>query len=671
MGGRQAQAQRVVRAVGPLVICVWVVGAMMSIFVADRRLVALGREDLRDGTALIYLVAIVSASAVGTVLVRHHPANPAGWCFGALGISMALSGVLDSYALVGAVADPGALSFASAVAVVGDASFIPWLVLVSLALHLTPTGRPLSRRWGWAAAGTVLSGLVWWVVKCLSVSPLDPPYADVVNPMAVAAWSGPVEAVRGVSGALTGLGVLLAGLSLIVRFLRAEGIERRQLHWLALAVIPLPLFVGLSFLGAATQRPLLVVVSTSGFVALIPIAAGLAIGRYHLYGVDRLLSRAATYTLLTAAVLVLYLGGVVVIDRALRGLTTSDRSTASALVAALAVAAATPLRGRLQDAVDRRFSRRRYAALAVVRAHTQDRAPGTALESVVQRAVGDASLRIDYWVAPRGCWVTAEGLDPPSDGRATVVLVVRHGQPIARISFDDQVCDSELVRAVAAEGLTLLENTGLRAALELELVEVQASRSRIAQAQLEERRRIERDLHDGAQQRLLALAMQLQAALVNGDRERLKEAAEIGVGEARATVRELRDLANGLHSDTLTEGGLAAALDALVIRVPGAVDLHVGEQRYSPAIEGTAWFIVCEALTNAMKHAPGASVQVSIDREGDFLVVEVNDDGPGVADPEGSGLRGLADRAAASGGRATVLSDTTGTRVRAELPCVS
>lgn len=670
MGGRQAQAQRVVRSVGPLVIGVWVIIAMMAIFFADRRLVALGRDELRDGTALIYLVAIVSASAVGMVLVRHHPANPAGWCFGALGISMALSGVLDSYALVGAVADPGALPFASAVAVVGDASFIPWLVLVSLALHLTPTGRPLSRWWGWAAAATVLSGLVWWMVKCLSVSPLDPPFTDVVNPMAVAAWSGPVEAVRGVSGALTGLGVLLAGLSLIVRFLRAEGIERRQVHWLALAVIPLPLFVGLSFLGAATQRPLLVVLSTSGYVALIPITAGLAIGRYHLYGVDRLLSRAATYTLLTAAVLVLYLAGVVVIDRALRGLTSSDRSTASALVAALAVVVAAPLRGRLQDAVDRRFSRRRHAALAVVRAHTQDRAPGTTVESVLQRALGDASLGIAYWVAPRGCWVTAEGLDPPSDGRATVV-VVRHGQPIARVSFNDRVCDPELVRAVAAEGLALLENTGLRAALELELVEVQASRSRIAQAQLEERRRIERDLHDGAQQRLLALAMQLQAALVNGDRERLKEAAEIGVDEARATVRELRDLANGLHSDTLTEGGLAAAVDALAIRVPGAVDLCVGEQRYSPAIEGTAWFIVCEAVTNAMKHAPGASVQVNIDREGDFLVVEVNDDGPGVADPEGSGLRGLADRAAASGGRATVLSDTSGTRVRAELPCVS
>ena len=670
MGRRQARAQRVVRAVVPPAIGVVVVCALLAVLVADRRLVALGREDLRDATALIYLVAVVSASAVGMVLVRNLPGNPAGWCFGALGISMALSGVLDSYALVGAVADPGSLPFARAIAVLGDASFIPWLVLVSLALHLTPTGRPLSLWWGRAAVGTALTALLWWIAKCLSAVPLDPPFTDVINPMAATAWAGPVEAVRGVSGGLTGLGVLIAGLSLIVRFLRAEGIERRQLRWLALAVIPLPLFVGLSFLGSATQRPVLVILSTSGFVALIPIAAGLAIGRYHLYGVDRLLSRTATYTLLTAGVLLVYLGGVVVIDLALRGLTSSGRSTASALVAALAVALAAPLRMRLQDAVDRRFSRRQYTALAVVRAHAQDRPPGTTLESVLQRALGDSSLEIDYWVGPRCRWVTADGLDPTTDGRNTFV-VVRNDQPIARVAFDDQACEPELVRTVAQEGLALLENTGLRAALELELVEVQASRTRIAEAQLQERRRIERDLHDGAQQRLLALAMHLQAALVNGDPERLREAAEIGVGETRATVRELRDLANGLHSTTLTEGGLAAAVDALASRVPGAFELRVGEQRYSPAIEGTAWYIVCEAVTNAMKHAPGSSLEVDIDQVGHYLVVQVIDDGPGVADPDGSGLRGLADRAAAAGGRVTVLSDTSGTRVRAELPCVS
>jgi hypothetical protein len=126
MGQNQARAQRVAGAAVPPAIGVGVICAVIAVLVADRRLVALGREDLRDATTLIYLVAVVSASAVGMVLVRNLSANPAGWCFGALGFSMALSGVLDSYALVDAVADLGSLPFARAVAVLGDASFIPW-----------------------------------------------------------------------------------------------------------------------------------------------------------------------------------------------------------------------------------------------------------------------------------------------------------------------------------------------------------------------------------------------------------------------------------------------------------------------------------------------------------------------------------------------------------------
>ena len=248
----------------------------------DRRLVALGRADLRDPGALIYVVAIVSATVVGSILVARQPENPAGWCFAGLGASMTLSGALDSYALIGAVADPGSLPYADVAAVLGDASFIPWLVLVALALHLTPTGRWLTPRWGRAALGTVVAAVVWWVAKCLSGTPLDPPFTEVSNPLAVRQLAAAILGVRGVAGLLTGLGLLVAGASLLVRFRRARGTERRQLRWLALVVIPLPVFVGLSFVGASTGRPLLVIVSTSGFVALIPIAAGFAIGRYHL-----------------------------------------------------------------------------------------------------------------------------------------------------------------------------------------------------------------------------------------------------------------------------------------------------------------------------------------------------------------------------------------------------
>lgn len=644
--------------------------ALVGLVVADRRLAQLGRDDLRDASNLIYLVAIVSAAAVGTVLLLRRPRNPAGWCFAGLGISMSFSGILDGYAAVGAVADPGSLPGADVAAVLGDASFIPWLVLVSLALHLTPTGRPVSAAWGRVAAGTVLAAAAWWAAKLLSDSTLDQPFDAVHNPMAVPQWAGAVEAVRGVAGALTGLGLLAAGLSLLVRFRGSRGIERRQLHWLALAVIPLPLFVGLSFYGASTERPLLVIVSTMGYVAVIPIAAGLAIGQYHLYDVDRVLSRTTTYVLLSGGVLTVYVGGVVVIDRTLRGLSAGDRSTVSAAVAALAVACAAPMRSRLQNAVDRRFSRRRFSALAVVRSHAREPQAGATVDTVLRQALGDPSVTVAYWIADRGQWVTADG-EPPADVERTHVELTRHGQPVARVGFDPDQCDPELARTVSTEALPALETTGLRAALALELLEVQDSRARIVQAQLGERQRIERDLHDGAQQRLLAMAMELQAALVNGDPTRLRQAAHVGVDQAQATVRELRELANGLHPAALTDGGLAAALEDLAGRVAGPLDLHVDETRYPRAVEGTAWFIVCEAVANAMKHAAGARVRVDVTPVGACVLVRVSDDGPGTADPDGGGLRGLADRAAAVGGRLTVRSSDRGTVVEAELPCAS
>lgn len=646
-----------------------------ALVVADRRLVALGREDLRDPASLIYLVAIVSATAVGSILVDRHPSNAAGWCFLGLGASMTLSAGLDAYALVGAVADPESLPYADVAAVLGDASFIPWLVLVALALHLTPTGRCLTPRWGAAARATVLAGLVWWVAKCWSATQLDPPFADVSNPMAASQWSGVVEGVRGGAGLLTGAGLLIAGCSLLVRFRRARDAERRQLRWLTLAVIPLPVFVVVSFVGASSGRPLLVIVSTSGVVALIPIAAGFAIGRYQLYDVDRLLSRAATYTLLTVGVLVAYVAGVLVINALLQGWTASDRATVSALVAAVAVALASPVRDRLQDVVDRTFSRRRYAALVVVRAHVRQGDPEATDESVLRQALADRSLTVAYWVAARNLWVTDDGRDPGIDGpdlhgRAEV-LVTRHGHPVARISYDPQLCETELVEPVSVEALPRLENTGLRAALALELLEVQASRARIAQAQQQERRRIERDLHDGAQQRLLALAMRLQAAVVNGDPDRLREAARLGVDEAQATVRELRELAHGLHPVALASGGLAAAVEHLATRMPGVLELAVSDKRFSEEVETTAWFIVCEAVSNAVKHARGARVRISIDQHGERVLIRICDDGPGIADPAGTGLRGLADRAAASGGTLVVRSNQRGTEVEAELPCAS
>jgi signal transduction histidine kinase len=212
-----------------------------------------------------------------------------------------------------------------------------------------------------------------------------------------------------------------------------------------------------------------------------------------------------------------------------------------------------------------------------------------------------------------------------------------------------------------------------QAQLRARVTALEASRDRAVDAAEDERRRIERDLHDGAQQRLVSLAMDLGMA-----REKLRKDPQAATGlvdaaheEAKRALAELRDLARGIHPAVLADRGLDAAISALAARSPVPVGVEVATERLPGPVESTAYFVVAEALTNAAKHARAGEVTVRIARHGDLLVVEVADDGVGGADPAaGSGLRGLADRAAAIDGRLTVTSPPGGpTLVRAELPC--
>jgi signal transduction histidine kinase len=223
--------------------------------------------------------------------------------------------------------------------------------------------------------------------------------------------------------------------------------------------------------------------------------------------------------------------------------------------------------------------------------------------------------------------------------------------------------------AFIAQGLLGPSPAQLRA----RVAALKASRDRAVDSAEDERRRIERDLHDGAQQRLVALAMDLGMA-----KEKLRtdpQAATELVGEAheeaKRALAELRDLARGIHPAVLADRGLDAAISALAARSPVPVGVEVATERLPGAVESTAYFVVAEALTNAAKHARAGEITVHIARRDDLLVVEVTDDGDGGADPaRGSGLRGLADRVAAIDGRLTVTSPAGGpTVVRAELPC--
>lgn len=641
-----------------------VVGGLVVVVICDVALARGGRSELRllAGGGPAFVLGALSATAVGVVLLRSRPAHPVGWCFAALGATVMLTGAAQVYGSWALFVD-GDAPLGVATAMVSSTGFIVWEVLLGLVCALTPDGRALTRRWGWAARGLIGAGLLWLLAAVLTPGPLQQePFTEVNNPWGVEVSGLKVAGNAGAAG--TSLFFVACAVSLFVRFRRSRGDDRRRLLWMATGVAPVPVFVVIMFAAARSGALVVLDLTAGSLVALLPVSAALSITKYHLYDVERVLSRTVTYVLLSLSLAAAYAAVVVVVGEGLGGVAGS--STVSVAAATLVVAvAARPLHGVLQDVVDRRFVRRRYDALRTIRAHVAHPQTGSEIEQVLRDALQDPTLSVAYWVADRDHWATADGRDTTPGQDA--LIVERAGRVIAAVTAAPA---SDLLANIVKEAEPVIESSGLRAAVALQLQEVRASRTRIATAQLQERRRIERDLHDGAQQRLLALAAQLQAALLNGEPARQQEALRIGVEQSRQAVAELRSLANGLHPAVLTEGGLGAALDDLANRLPVRVHMDDANRRSPLAIEATAWFVACEAVTNAVKHAHASSVRVDVAAVAQNLVLRVGDNGCGGADPSGPGLSGLADRVEAVGGQLRVSeADGGGTLVEAVLPC--
>jgi signal transduction histidine kinase len=325
--------------------------------------------------------------------------------------------------------------------------------------------------------------------------------------------------------------------------------------------------------------------------------------------------------------------------------------------------------------LQRRLARGAVAGLVV---ELGEGATPVDLRQALGRALGDPSLEIAYWVPAGARYVDSSGrpaeLPQPDSGRAATV-VERDGETIAALIHDPALAEnSELVQSVCAAAALTLENARLQAELRARLAELQASRARLVEATESERRRIERDLHDGTQQRLVSIAMSL--GLVESKLAADRPAVEPVLHEARETLAialdELRELTQGIRPAILVERGLAAALDDLSRRAALPVKLEVTiSGRMSEEIESAAYFVASEALSNAAKHSHASEVRLTASKEGDALVLDVSDDGIGGAVPGGgSGLRGLADRVEALGGRLTVSSPPgRGTTLRAQFPC--
>jgi signal transduction histidine kinase len=483
------------------------------------------------------------------------------------------------------------------------------------------------------------------------------------NPYAVPEL--PTDAMFAVGLALVAVTSLAALVSAVRRLQSSRGVERQQLKWFALATgiqaVALPTA---AFMWDASP-----IVHAIPPIALLawPLAIGVAILRFRLYEVDLVISRAFTYAVLTVLLAAVYAWSVVVL-----GAVVGHGSAWVTAGATLTAAAAFKLvHGRLQVAVDRRFRPERHEAIDTVTRFLEELRAGRAepeqVVGVLREALGDPGLDLQLITTP-------DDVPDTTDGRQ-VIAIERAGLVLGHVRWSPQSEEQRLVAPDVLEAAALaVEMARLQAELRKQLAEVAASRSRIEAVAEAERRRIERDLHDGAQQRLVSIGLALRHAQHEIGRrdDTARLTIDGAVEEITAAIDELRDLAHGLRP-SLLQAGLGPALRDLASRSPVPVEVATTALRYPSDLEAAAYFVACEGLTNAVKHAQADRIELEVTGNDEGLVVRVSDDGVGgAAAHNGSGLTGLSDRVAARGGRLHIDSARgTGTSIVAELPCVS
>jgi signal transduction histidine kinase len=660
---------------------------------------------------VVFPIFLIPYSVTGFILTRRSPENVVGWMMSATGFLWILSAFAETYSSAAVELD---LPFVSVTAWLATWPWVTAAAAVGIFMLLFfPDGKLPSPRWRFAfyigLAGTVLATFA------SAVSNEESTEAGISNPLAID--SPVVNLVQTIGFSLILAGFLLATIALFVRLRTSRGEQRQQVKWVAYvatfifpALFTAALGEGIAYLlpnwvGAVGWFTLLTVL-----LIALPLAIGIAILRYRLYDIDVVISKTIVFGLLAAFITAVYVAIVVGIGTALG---SSDEPNLALSIAATAIVAIafSPVKERTQRIANRLVYGRRatpYEALArfteeVAQTYETERVAPAMAETIVSATGAERAevwLAVDHSLvrtaaAPERDEIPLEAMVLPEDGEVTDIEgadvtapVIHNGELLGALTLTKKrgeqasPLDRKLLSDLASQAGIVLRNSRLTAELRARLdqitvtaTEIRASRQRIVAAQDKARRALERDIHDGAQQHLVALAVKLNLAKTMATKkpERAEAMLEQLEGEIQDALDTLDELARGIYPPILSEGGIARAIEARADKATFAITVNdETTRRFDPHTEAAVYFCILEALQNTAKYANATTATVTLQEQDSSLSFTVTDDGDGF-DPAttelGTGVEGMSDRLAAVGGTVSLTSAPgAGTTVIGSVP---
>jgi signal transduction histidine kinase len=680
--------------------------AFLALTIIDSTAVGFGNPVL-VGLGLGFFLVF---PALGLLIALRRPESPIGWLVLGFALWIQVQSFAGEYALRAFVIAPGSLPAAAFVA-----WFYPWVgqvatgAILPLLVLLFPTGRPPSPRWRpilWLIViEAALEGVVYMVrpVELLAGNQgIYNRFALLPNPTGLPQLAGPINIALAVFNISLVLLILTCGAGMLSRFRRAASEERQQLKWFLYVVVLVCVDVLIAIpLGALTHSHWVGDIEwTVGAYAVaygLPVATTIAVLKYRLYDIDLVINKSLVFGTLAAFITAVYVAIVVGLGGLLGG--GGRPNLALSIVATAIVAIAfQPVRERVQRLANRVVYGKRATPYEVLSQFSHRVAGTYSSEDVLPRMArvlgeGTGASRADVWIrlgdsiAPAASWpsggsptlsrvaITGQLL-PAIPGLSRIVPVRHQGELLGALSINKRAgelltpVEEKLVADLAAQAGIVLQSVRLSAELQARLTEIsqqavalRASRQRIVATQDAERRRLERNIHDGAQQNLVALTVKLRLAanLAKRDPERARFSVKALEDESDQALETLRALARGIYPPLLREQGLETALRAEAEKMPMPATIHADLlDRYPAEVEAAVYFVCLEALQNVTKHARASRVEISLRCLDHQLSFEITDDGVGfdvAKDARGSGLRNMIDRLEGIGGWLVIRSE--------------